>query len=119
MLWLRHVRQLLSSSNFIGTDASGTFAARELFYWPADQCGATTSYRGTYFWQSVHRRRDRRCATASGNLIEGNKIGTDQGGTRAVPNGPDGVFINNAPDNMTIGNLISGNASVASSSLAR
>ena len=54
-------------------------------------------------------------AATTGNLVEGNHIGTDLAGTKAVPNGADGVFINSAPGN-TIGgpaasqrNIISGN----------
>ena len=55
---------------------------------------------------------------ASGNLVQGNKIGTNAGGTAAIPNGRDGIFINDAPNNMIggtaagAGNLISGNGSV-------
>lgn len=55
---------------------------------------------------------------ASGNLIEGNQIGTDRTGTRAIGNTFDGVFMSGAPGNTiggTIaeaGNLISGNGGV-------
>ena len=56
--------------------------------------------------------------TASGNLVQGNKIGTNFDGTTAIPNGLDGIFINDAPNNTIggtaagAGNLISGNGSV-------
>ncbi len=56
--------------------------------------------------------------TASGNLVQDNKIGTNFDGTRAIPNGQDGITINDAPNNMiggtaaSAGNLISGNGSV-------
>ena len=57
-------------------------------------------------------------ASSSGNVVEGNKIGTNIPGTVALPNGGDGVSIVNAPNN-TIGgtaagasNLISGDTRV-------
>ena len=56
--------------------------------------------------------------TASGNLVQGNKIGTNFDGTTAIPNGLDGITINDAPNNLIggttagAGNLISGNGSV-------
>ena len=56
--------------------------------------------------------------TASGNQVQGNKIGTNFDGTAAIPNGLDGITINNAPNNTIggttagAGNLISGNGSV-------
>ena len=56
--------------------------------------------------------------TASGNQVQGNKIGTNFDGTAAIPNGLDGILINNAPNNTIggttagAGNLISGNRSV-------
>lgn len=53
-------------------------------------------------------------AGATSNLVAGNKIGTDFGGTSPVPNRFDGVFIENAPGNFiggpqAQGNVISGN----------
>ncbi len=56
---------------------------------------------------------------STGNLIEGNRIGTNLGGTGAIPNSLEGVLIESGPSNNTIGaansdgstaNLISGNA---------
>ena len=56
--------------------------------------------------------------TASGNIVQDNKIGTNFDGTTAIPNGLDGITINDAPNNLIggttagAGNLISGNRSV-------
>jgi titin len=56
--------------------------------------------------------------TTSGNLIQGNKIGTNAAGTAAVPNAVDGVALFTGADGNTIGgtasgarNIISGNRS--------
>ena len=56
--------------------------------------------------------------TASGNIVQDNKIGTNFDGTTAIPNGLDGITINDASNNLIggttagAGNLISGNGSV-------
>ncbi len=47
--------------------------------------------------------------TATGNLIRGNRIGTDQAGNVPLANDDDGVEINNASDNLVTANVISGN----------
>lgn len=55
-------------------------------------------------------------ATAIGNVVKGNRIGTDPAGTAAIPNGFNGVVITAASNNLVGGtaaadlNVISGNA---------
>jgi hypothetical protein len=57
-------------------------------------------------------------SSASQNLVEGNGIGLNLAGTGAIPNGFDGVFLDNAQGNLIGGtsagsaNVISGNGSV-------
>jgi CSLREA domain-containing protein len=45
----------------------------------------------------------------SGNVVQGNYIGTDAAGMTALANGEDGVWINGATDTLVTGNLLSGN----------
>ena len=47
-------------------------------------------------------------ASSTGDVVLGNRIGTDSDGVLALGNST-GVFVNNSPSNMVVGNLISGN----------
>ena len=49
-------------------------------------------------------------AAATGNVIQGNYIGTNLSGTAAVANGFEGVGLIDAPANSVVGNVVSGNA---------
>jgi hypothetical protein len=48
-------------------------------------------------------------ASATGNVVRGNHIGTDGSGSADLGNGASGVYIRRAPGNSVIGNVISGN----------
>ena len=113
--------------NYIGTNAAGTARLPEqnggvyIVNAPNNTVGGTTHDAGLC---------NRACnvisgnnfdavriegAAASGNVVQGNHLGTNAAGTEALPNERDGVRVENAPNN-TIGgstvvarNLISGN----------
>ncbi len=53
-------------------------------------------------------------ASATGNVVIGNRIGTDETGTMSVPNGTNGVLIENGASANTIGGITSGDANVIS-----
>ncbi|RUL86295.1 NosD domain-containing protein [Tautonia sociabilis] len=50
-------------------------------------------------------------AVTSGNVVAGNRVGTDASGTSRLPNFQ-GIFLSDAPGNSVVGNLISGNTQV-------
>jgi titin len=103
--------------NLIGTSLSGTAALGNsnngitLYNAAGNQVGSTAAVArnvisgngssGVYLYGSG----------ATGNLVQGNYIGTDTNGSVAIPNAGDGVTVNGAPGN-TIGggNLLSGNS---------
>ncbi len=100
----------LVEGNLIGTDITGTVAMgngnngitiRE----------ANNTVRGNVIADSFFHGIQLLTATATGNIIEGNLIGTDLSGTAALPNNRHGISVSNAPGNVIRGsNIISGNA---------
>ncbi len=50
-----------------------------------------------------------RLNSGSGNLIQGNFVGTNASGQIALPNGQNGVFLSGSADNRVVGNLLSAN----------
>ena len=111
--------------NRIGTDPTGTLARPNAAH-GVQVGGATTGTviggstagasnlisgngTGTNFGVGVSLTQ-----SATGALVEGNRIGTDVNGNTALPNRNGGVHMNNAADNNTIrNNLISGNGTAA------
>jgi titin len=109
------------AGNYIGTDAAGKLALGNGFG-GVSMLGATgTIVGGTAAGARnviAGNKQDGVFITtnSSGNVVLGNYIGTDAGGTNAVPNGFNGVSISSANSNTVGGtlagarNLISGNA---------
>ena len=106
----------LLQGNRVGTNAGGTAARANgadgvRIEAPSNQVGVgTANVISGNAGSGVHILG----ASAAGNLVQDNRIGTNADGTAAVANGGDGVFVEGAPGN-TIGgigagrNLISGN----------
>jgi len=110
--------------NRIGTDAAGNGAVPNAFHGVLIQGGAagntiggTASGAGNLisgngiFGVKIHG------PATTGNVVQGNRIGTDEAGNGALPNGRDGVEITGEANSNTIGgtaagaeNVISGNA---------
>ncbi len=110
--------------NRIGTNPSGTSALANLYDGifvngaPGNTIGGTDPGSGNLVSGNGEVGIQLFGSSATGNLVEGNFVGTDVQGERPIPNGLDGIFINNAPANQIGGtnpgalNLISGNRSV-------
>ncbi len=107
--------------NFIGTNAAGTgslgFSMGMVVYGSDNVIGGTSAGAGNVISGNSSRGIWLSGASATGNLVQGNYIGTDITGTVALGNG-DGVQIYNGASNNTIGgttagarNIISGNTS--------
>jgi parallel beta-helix repeat protein len=109
--------------NRIGTDASGTHALPNGLYGvildgaPANLVGGSGAGAGNVISGNGQVGVEVLGASASGNTIAGNKIGTDVSGLTALPNGLDGVFLVDTSHNVVggasgSGNVISGNGQV-------
>jgi hypothetical protein len=109
--------------NFIGTDSSGVgvlgngFDGVFTIEAPNNTIGGTAAGAGNVISGNGVVGVQLYGTGSSGNVVQGNFIGTDSTGTVAMGNGLDGVFVNDAPNN-TIGgpmagarNLISANHS--------
>jgi parallel beta-helix repeat protein len=99
--------------NFLGVNAAGTAAAENYYgiYLPAGASnntigGTTPAARNVISGNDIFGILLEGSGT-SGNLIEGNLIGTDVSGTMAVPNGFDGIGVTGASGN-TIGGTVTG-----------
>lgn len=113
----------LIQGNFIGTDSTGTAALGNvgvgvaLLDAASNTIGGTATGAGNVISGNTSSAILIQDPTATGNLVQGNFLGTDATGTMPLPNGGGGVAISNAPAN-TIGgtdagaeNVISGNNS--------
>jgi parallel beta-helix repeat protein len=110
--------------NHVGTDASGDpplgnkYDGIYINEAPANTIGGTTAGAGNLISGNGQVGVQLEGGGASANVLEGNLIGTNVTGLAALPNGADGVFVNQAPNNSIggrapgAGNLISGNTSV-------
>jgi hypothetical protein len=107
--------------NYIGTDASGTVAVGNQKGVgigggsPNNLVGGTVAGARNVISGNVHRGVVIGASGTSGNLLEGNYIGTDATGSGALANGFDGILIFNTATNNMIGtaagvrNVISAN----------
>ena len=107
--------------NLIGTDVNGTVdlgnSYKGIFIKNGDNntIGGTATGAGNLISGNGHDGIELE-AGASGNVVQGNKIGTDINGTADLGNGDRGIELDDAPDNTIggtatgAGNLISGNS---------
>ena len=104
--------------NLIGTDATGMSSSGygnggdgvTLDNSPNNTIGGTASGARNVISGSTFQGIAIFGSGATGNLVVGNWIGTNQDGSGALPNGDDGILIGNVATANTIsGNLISGN----------
>lgn len=111
----------LIEGNKIGTDQAGTRAIGNRFDGlfddgaPGNIIGGSVAGAGNLISGNGGVGLQIHSPRASGNQVQGNRIGTDAEGLRAIGNGQGGVFLNNAGGNTiggptsALGNLISGN----------
>jgi titin len=108
--------------NLIGTSVSGTAALSNsnngisLYNAPRNQIGGTATEARNVISGNGGSGVSLNLSSATGNLVQGNYIGTDANGSLAIPNAGDGITVNGAPANTLggasagAGNLLSGNS---------
>ena len=108
--------------NLIGTSVSGTAALGNsnngisLYNAPGNQVGGTAAGARNVISGNGGSGVYLNGSGTTGNLVQGNYIGTDTNGSLAIPNAGDGVTVNGAPANTIggtsagAGNLLSGNS---------
>lgn len=107
--------------NYIGTDVTGSRQVGNrqsgvlITGSPGNVIGGSTPGAGNVISGNATAGVFLVAPGSTGNLVQGNKIGTDAGGNHIVANGGEGVLVTNAPGNLIggaapgAGNLISGN----------
>jgi parallel beta-helix repeat protein len=103
--------------NYIGTNAAGTAALTNSVIGVLINQSSGNTVQGNLISGNRSVGVEIAGSTATGNQVQGNMIGTDAGGTRAIPNGLDGIFINGAPHN-TIGGTAAGAGNLISANLS-
>jgi hypothetical protein len=105
----------LIEGNFIGTDATGSFALGNRNDGISintaainNTIGGTSGGALNVISGNAQNGVEISGIGTSGNVVEGNKIGTDVTGTLALANGLNGVFIDTAATNNTIGGTAGG-----------
>jgi large repetitive protein len=106
-------------SNYIGTDLTGTMLRGNTIYGvlidnsPNNLVGGPLPGEGNVISGNSLGGVYLGFADATGNQVVGNYIGTSANGSAPLPNGLNGVFVDNAPNNqigtLGAGNVISGN----------
>ena len=113
--------------NFIGTDINGTTDLGNLKEGvfiedsSSNMIGGTTAAAGNLI--SGNDRdgifiQKSAGGTANGNLVQGNEIGTNDGGTSALPNGRSGVILQNT-SNTSVGGAVAGAGNVIAHNVNR
>jgi titin len=104
--------------NFIGTDVSGTTALPNLdgvfvYYAEANSVGGTAIGADNLI-SGNQRYGVMLFASSNNNIVQGNRIGTDESGTQPLGNGYTGISV----DGSSSGNLIGGTTAGAANTIA-
>ena len=110
----------LVAGNFVGVDATGASAVANsgegivVDGTANNTIGGTALSSGNVVSGNAQLGIDIKNAGASGNLVLGNKVGTNATGTAAVPNLTDGIAVQGAATATTIGGTVAGAGNVIS-----